>query len=735
MASKRRSRSTAPGAVKDSSSKERKLFRLIDGAVFSVLLIDIYALASIFTSWTGAWGRHVSNWLLSELGGASLLLLLYVAYLSSAYLLDKRVRNLRRQTLGTLVFYLTTSLMLGMLEANFFDVSRLLSPGKIGLSLVSFLYRNIGPLGLTLTGLCGATFALVSYGRASIRSYLERAVDAARNLMPKRTKEEKKEGPTIEKGEMEVSLAEVPQLSRVSSGESEVTSSYVAAMVEEEAFEEEDGFVLPPEVEPGRFPPPVDILGVAPEYDSSGDEEIVAKQGERIVETLKEFDIDAELAETVFGPTVVQFRLQLAPGIKVSRVAALSNDLAVALAVPSLRVEAPIPGKPYIGVEVPNPHRRYVHLSQVIGSEFFQGTSVELPLPMGVSVEGVPLVTGLEGLPHLLVAGTTGSGKSVFISSCIIGLCFKCRPDELKLLLVDPKRVEMTLYEHLPHTLTPPICDVKTAVHALAWAIREMERRYELFARARVRNVMGYNEHVLPKDRLPYIVIIIDELADLMMTSPKEVEDYICRLAQMARATGIHLILATQRPSVNVITGLIKANIPARAAFTLPSQVDSRTIIDVAGAEKLLGKGDMLFVTTRFPKPVRVQAPWIDEDAIGRFIQYMVSIFGEPEHIDLEEQGGSREIRSSCLDDPLLEKAVRITLETGIASASRLQRQLRVGFTRAARLVDAMEELGIVGAQDGSKPREILVDEEKAAVILEEALRGDKSEEAFYSRD
>ena len=260
----------------------------------------------------------------------------------------------------------------------------------------------------------------------------------------------------------------------------------------------------------------------------------------------------------------------------------------------------------------------------------------------------------------------------------------------------------MNLYEHLPHILTPPICDVKTAVHALAWAIREMERRYELFARARVRNVMGYNEHVLPKDRLPYIVIIIDELADLMMTSPKEVEDYICRLAQMARATGIHLVLATQRPSVNVITGLIKANIPARAAFTLPSQVDSRTIIDVAVAEKLLGKGDMLFVTTRFPKPVRVQAQWIDEDAIGRFIQYMVSIFGEPEHIDLEEQGGSREIRSSCLDDPLLEKAVRVTLETGIASASRLQRQLRIGFTRAARLVDAMEELGIVGAQDGS---------------------------------
>jgi S-DNA-T family DNA segregation ATPase FtsK/SpoIIIE len=269
------------------------------------------------------------------------------------------------------------------------------------------------------------------------------------------------------------------------------------------------------------------------------------------------------------------------------------------------------------------------------------------------------------------------------------------------------------------------VVDAKKAVHALGWAIREMEKRYEMFAQARVRNLKGFNARALPKDRLPSIVIIIDELADLMFTSPKEVEDYICRLAQMARATGIHLIIATQRPSVNVVTGLIKANVPARVAFTLPSQTDSRTILDIAGAEKLLGSGDMLFLTPRLTKPMRLQGPMLEETAINRFIDYLVGTFGEPEHIDLDEQMESKGGQDSpFLDDPLVEEAVDIILQSGIASASRLQRQLRIGFTRAARLVDAIEQMGIVGAQDGARPREILVDEDEARQILEEHLRG-----------
>ena len=295
----------------------------------------------------------------------------------------------------------------------------------------------------------------------------------------------------------------------------------------------------------------------------------------------------------------------------------------------------------------------------------------------------------------------------------------------MKMVLVDPKRVEMASYEKLPHILTPPVIDPKKAVHVLGWAIREMERRYSCFAELRVRNLASFNELMLPKDRLPHIVIVVDELADLMMTAAKEVEEYICRLAQMARATGIHLMLATQRPSVNVITGLIKANIPARAAFTLPSMMDSRTIIDSGGAEKLLGKGDMLFTSTLNPKPLRVQSPWIDERSITRWIEYLVNMFGEPIYTDIEEQGEAPSgfDESGAFDDALLEDAVRMVTSTGMASASWLQRRLRVGFTRAGRLVDMMEKAGIVGPADGAHPREILVDEDEAEQILER-LRG-----------
>jgi S-DNA-T family DNA segregation ATPase FtsK/SpoIIIE len=294
----------------------------------------------------------------------------------------------------------------------------------------------------------------------------------------------------------------------------------------------------------------------------------------------------------------------------------------------------------------------------------------------------------------------------------------------MRLLLIDPKRVELSIYEKLPHVLAKPVVDPRKAVHALGWAVREMEHRYEVFARSRVKNLTSYNSKTLPKDRMPRIVIIVDELADLMFTAQKEVEDFICRLAQMARATGIHLIIATQRPSVNVITGLIKANIPARVAFTLPSQADSRTIIDLAGAEKLLGKGDMLFVSSKYPRPLRVQAPFMEESHSIRFINYMKDLFGEPEYVDLEDQGDRESSNQAAnLDDSLLDEAIHIVLNTGIASASRLQRQLRIGFTRAARLIDTMEDMGIVGPPEGSKPRDILVDEETANNILEESMK------------
>ena len=496
--------------------------------------------------------------------------------------------------------------------------------------------------------------------------------------------------------------------------------------------------VVLPEDEDGRrlrlgvFPPPLDLLG-PPVQDRDQDDalELANKQAEVIVDTLQNFGVKATVAHIVVGPSVIQFQIELAPGIKVSKVAGLANDLTMALAVVSVRVEAPILGQHYVGIEIPNPRRKGISLRSVMESEDFQQGEFLLPLPMGMRVDSRYLVCGLEDMPHLLVAGTTGSGKSVFVNGCILGMCLRRPPEELRLILVDPKHVEFAIYEGLPHLLARPVSDPRKAIAALSWAVQEMERRTECFARARVRNLASYNDKVLPKDRFPNIVVVVDELADLMYTAGKEVEGLIARLAQKARAAGIHLILATQRPSVDVITGLIKANVPARVAFAVPSQTDSRTIIDAAGADKLLGKGDMLFFSTRYPRPLRLQAPFITEERTLDFVEYMKGAFGEPEYIEFEDPGNptgesNGKSGTSIIDDPKMEEAIRVVMDTGIASASGLQRYLNIGYPRAGRVITGLEQLGIVGPQSGnsSKPRDILMDEEGAFEALERARTG-----------
>lgn len=475
----------------------------------------------------------------------------------------------------------------------------------------------------------------------------------------------------------------------------------------------------------GSFPPPLDLLGPHRDIKEVIDDQQAQENGQKVILSLADFGVSAELKRTIIGPTVVQYQIQLAPGIKVSKVMALGNDIAVALGVSSIRVEAPIIGTSYVGIELPNVNRRSVPLRQILESEVFQKTKLKLPLPLGQTVDGRILISGLEDLPHLLIAGTTGSGKSIFVNNCIVSLCYHNTPAELRFIMVDPKRVEMGIYESLPHILAKPIVSATGAVHALAWAVREMERRYDVCYQAKVKDIFSYNSKVLPKDRLPHIVIIVDELADLMMTAQKEVEDCIMSLAQKARASGIHLMLATQRPSVNVLTGTIKANIPARVSFVLPSAIDSKTILDKSGAQNLLGKGDMLFVSTKTPHPLRIQSPFLDEQTNIRVVEYLRNTFGDPEYVDLEEASDEKGGTSSdFLEDSRLEEAIKIVLSTGVASSSGLQRQMRVGFTRAARMVDTMESMGIVGPQHGGKPREILVDEAEALEILEQ-LRGE----------
>ena len=481
------------------------------------------------------------------------------------------------------------------------------------------------------------------------------------------------------------------------------------------------------------FPPPLDILGPLINDDEGEDYALVDDQAKIIVETLQNFGVKASVANVVIGPSVIQFQLELAPGIKVSKVSGLANDLTMALAVVSVRVEAPILGQRYVGVEIPHPDRKDITLRSIMESEEFQQSEHKLPLPMGVKVDSKHLVCGLEDMPHLLVAGTTGSGKSVFTNTCILGMCFHSTPEELKFILVDPKHVEFAIYEGLPHLLARPLSEPKKAVSALAWAVQEMENRSEAFAHAKVRNLASYNEKALPKNRLPHIVIVVDELADLMYTAGKEVEGVIVRLAQKARASGIHLILATQRPSVDVITGLIKANVPARVAFAVPSHTDSRTIIDVGGAEKLLGKGDLLFYSTRYPRPVRLQASFVTEECTLEFVEYMKKAFGEPDYIEFEDfssGGANGERSSSTINDPKLDEAIKIIMDTGIASASSLQRHINVGYPRAVRLINGMEQLGIVAQLvNASKPREILMDEDSALDVLKRARNGSSLEE------
>lgn len=434
----------------------------------------------------------------------------------------------------------------------------------------------------------------------------------------------------------------------------------------------------------------------------------VAAQAKQLEETLANFGVSARVVEIHSGPAVTRYDIQPAPGVKVSRIAGLSDDLALALAARGLRIEAPIPGKAAVGIEVPNSEVTVVSMREVLESPEFQAVKSRLKVALGKDIAGETVVTELPRLPHLLIAGATGSGKSVCINTLLASILFTAGPDEVKLILIDPKRVELAGYNDIPHLLSPVVTEPKKAAAVLKQVVYEMENRYKVFAAAGARDIERYNSSAEPANRKPSIVVIIDELADLMMVAPADVEESICRLAQMARATGIHLVVATQRPSVDVITGLIKANIPSRIAFAVSSQIDSRTILDSTGAEKLLGRGDMLFAPVGALKPFRVQGAYISDREIERLVAFWRSQ-GRPsfdenivnaEHEDAEYDDG---------EDDLFYDALRVVVDAGQASASLLQRKLRIGYSRAGRLIDMMESRGLVGGADGSRAREVLI--------------------------
>jgi len=459
--------------------------------------------------------------------------------------------------------------------------------------------------------------------------------------------------------------------------------------------------------------PPVELLRENTYQASLSSRAQILENSKKLEETLKSFGVTARVVEVSKGPTVTRYELSPGSGVKVSKISGLSDDLALNLAAESIRVEAPIPGKSVVGIEIPNKDLQAVYLREVIDDEAFWSHPSKLSFAMGKDIAGNIVVADIARMPHLLIAGSTGSGKSVCINTLVTSIIYKATPSEVKLLMIDPKVVELSVYNGIPHLLIPVVTDPKKASGALSWAVREMEVRYNAFAESRVRDLAGYNEYLVAngQEKLPQIVIIIDELADLMMTCGKEVEESICRLAQKARAAGIHLIVATQRPSVDVITGLIKANVPSRLAFAVSSGTDSRTILDMTGAEKLLGKGDMLFSPVGLSKPRRIQGSFISDKEVENIVDFI------KQDIDLDAAEEMIEKITAVPDadpfstesDPLIEEAIAFIVEREKASTSMLQRKFRIGYNRAARIMEELEGRGLVGPEDGAKPRKVLM--------------------------
>ncbi len=462
----------------------------------------------------------------------------------------------------------------------------------------------------------------------------------------------------------------------------------------------EDGYKLPG-IDLLTSPPPLEARKIKEDFDANA----------RILEeTLKDFDIEAKVVEINQGPVITRYELEPAPGVKIQRVTSLSDNISLAMKAQSVRIVAPVPGKGTIGVEVPNSTSTLVYLKDVLSSKEYTDSGSKLKLALGKDIAGTPVIADLTSMPHLLIAGTTGSGKTVCINALITTILCSSTPDEVKFIMIDPKRVELAPFNNLPHLLTPVVTDSKKVAGVLGWVVSEMDSRYEMFAQAGVRNIDGYNDKFGkdPKVKLPYIIVIIDELADLMMVAQADVESAITRLAQLSRAVGIHIILATQRPSVDVITGVIKANFPARISFKVASKVDSRTVLDMNGADKLLGRGDMLFIEPGASKPIRAQCSLISDKEIENITNFIRSQ-REPQYVEGIMEAEKKQSFKRFEKDEVYGEAVRMILESRQASVSVLQRRLGLGYTRAARLIDMMEDEGVVGPYQGSKPRDILI--------------------------
>lgn len=707
-----------------------------------LITIGVLMLFSVFSSSTsGILGKVIKKILIAVVGAGAFIFPLIIIFIGVCYIFKNNKIYFNKKFFGIILFIITTLMLLSMLNLNLFYInddvasginkiyeSQLIWQGGIIGYLIDIpLFKLFGNVGfyVILISLYIISFLLVcnislydmamSIKQKSIKDPIKKSdsnngsneKESFVNNINKRIKilDFMKSG-DIKQGDSAPKIIEspIPEITKEISSD---TDNSINEELDKEINTKKNYLY--------NFPT-LDLLrqNIQSKLNKEDKKDLISS-ATKLEKTLSSFGVEAKVIQVSKGPSVTRFELQPSPGVKVSKIVNLADDIALNLASSGVRIEAPIPGKSAVGIEVPNKDLTPVYIREVIESEEFKNSKNTLAVCLGKDISGNCVSTDLVKMPHLLIAGATGSGKSVCINSLIVSLLYKYSPEDVKLLMIDPKVVELSIYNGIPHLLIPVVTDPKKAAGALNWAVNEMTRRYKLFADINVRNIESYNELYIKnkiESKLPVIVIIIDELADLMMVCANDIEDYIGRLAQMARAAGMHLVIATQRPSVDVITGVIKANIPSRISFAVSSQIDSRTILDMAGAEKLLGKGDMLFYPVAEAKPIRIQGAFISEDEVDKVVTYIKDQEGEPIYEnDIIEEIDTAASEGESDKDELLEEAIRIVIQMKQASTSLLQRRLRIGYNRAARIIEQMETRGIISSRDGSKPRQILIDE------------------------
>ncbi len=707
----------------------------------SIILIFVFGILSLLGLFdlSGDFGKVIGRFLAVIFGSVKWLIPIFLFLWSYVLLRDDKykIKIINYLGVGLLVAGLA-----GLLHLRYEPLAALsyaqdgIGGGYVGAGVSLLLIRFTGFWGSLVIGLAIFGIGLLLTFETSIHGlmwplhlfkFLKEKFGALASRLPQPRAKELSVAAAEDNYEEEAAEPETASASTEATAdkEEEIVPSFTKSTIskgESEEKPEPAGNIKLPKKFGRRIELPVNLLNCKSGKATSGD---IKNNQEIIRKTLANFGINVEMSDVHVGPTVTQYTFRPADGVKLSRVVNLNSDLALALAAHPVRIEAPIPGKSLVGVEIPNQASAKVTMGEMLLSKEFKARPNNLYIALGKDVSGKPCFAQLDKMPHLLIAGATGSGKSVCINSVIVSLLYQNSPDELKFILVDPKRVELPLYNNIPYLLTPVITDVKKTINALKWCIVEMERRFEVLSKKGKRNIASYNE--MASEKFPYIIFIIDELADLMAVSGNDMEAGIVRLAQMARAVGIHLILATQRPSVEVITGLIKANVPGRVAFSVASLIDSRTILDASGAEKLVGRGDMLYLGPEVSRPKRIQGVYLSDTEIGQVIRY-IRDQGEANYI--EELNGQASLGGigggsgfSDDDDPLLPEVIEIIRQSGKASASLLQRRLKLGYARAARILDLLEDKGIIGPADGAKPREVFLDKLGGVGAVEFAAR------------